>query len=224
MRTGSGRTYTTNRCGTFLASSLPVGGPYRVTVNNTQTVTVQSIGLGDTYNLTIEMGAEIEEIITIGQSQSIIETPSGPAATFGLTDLQSAVAFNRDIKDVYTIDPRLNLDGFQINCAGKHPRFNSITLDGVSHDDRFGLNSNGYSTATGMPFPFDAIEQVSVELAPFDTNYGGFSACNINAVTKSGTNEWEANAFYEYTSDSWAEDTLDGRAVRSDDASATTRS
>ena len=218
LRTGNGRTFTTNNAGTFLASNLPVGGPYRVTVNGSQTVTVQSIGLGDTYNLTVEMGAVIEEIVAIGQSQSLIETTSGPAATFGLTDMEAAVAFNRDIKDVYSIDPRLNLDGFQVNCAGKHPRFNSITLDGVSHDDRFGLNSNGYSTATGMPFPFDAIEQVSVELAPFDTNYGGFSACNINAVTKSGTNEWEANAFYEYTSDSWAEDTLDGSAVRGDEA------
>ena len=75
--------------------------------------------------------------------------------------------------------------GTQVNCAGKHPRFNSITLDGVSHNDRFGLNNNGYSTATGMPFPYDAIQQVSVELAPFDPKYGGFSACNINAVTKS---------------------------------------
>ena len=176
LRSGNDRTYTTNNTGTFLASNLPVGGPYRVTVNGAQSVTVQSIGLGDTYNLTIEMGEEIEEIIAVGQSTSLVETTSGPAATFSLGEMQSAVAFNRDIKDVYAIDPRLNLDGFQINCAGKHPRFNSITLDGVSHNDRFGLNTNGYSTSTGMPFPYDAIEQVSVELAPFDTNYGGFSA------------------------------------------------
>ena len=215
LRSGNDRTYTTNNTGTFLASNLPVGGPYQVTVNGEQSVTVQSIGLGDTYNLTIEMGEEIEEIIAVGQSTSLVETTSGPAATFSLGEMQSAVAFNRDIKDVYAIDPRLNLDGFQINCAGKHPRFNSITLDGVSHNDRFGLNTNGYSTSTGMPFPYDAIEQVSVELAPFDTNYGGFSACNVNAVTKSGSNEFEANAFYEYTTQDWAEDTLDGSDVRS---------
>ena len=215
LRSGNDRSYVTNNTGTFLASKLPVGGPYQVTVNGTQSVTVASIGLGDTYNLTISMGEEIEEIITVGQSTSLIETTSGPAATFSFGEMDSAVAFNRDIKDVYGVDPRLNLDGFQVNCAGKHPRFNSITLDGVSHNDRFGLNTNGYSTSTGMPFPYDAIEQVSVELAPFDTNYGGFSACNINAVTKSGSNEFKATAFYEFTDQDWAEDTLDGSKVRS---------
>jgi len=211
MRTNNRRNYSTNNTGTFLATSLPVGGPYKVIVNGAQSVEIASIDLGDTFNLTINVrDAEIEEIITIGQAAEAFETTSGPTATFSLGDLDSAVAFNRDIKDVYTIDPRMNLDGFQINCAGKHPRFNSITLDGVSHNDRFGLNSNGYSTATGMPFPFDAIQQVSVELAPFDVNYGGFSACNVNAVTKSGTNEWEANVFYEYTTEELINDELDG--------------
>ena len=100
LRTGKERTYVTNESGSFLAANLPVGGPYQVTVDGTQSVTVASIALGDTYNLTIQMGEEIEEIIAIGQSQSLIETTSGPAATFGLTDMESAVAFNRDIKDV----------------------------------------------------------------------------------------------------------------------------
>jgi hypothetical protein len=112
---------------------------------------------------------------------------------------------NRDIVEVYGIDPRVNIDpgsrGFAVNCAGKHPRFNGVTLDGISKSDRFGLNSNGYSTAVGMPFPFDAVAQVAVELAPFDVNYGNFSACQINAVTKSGSNEWHGNVFYEYTGD-----------------------
>ncbi len=215
LRSGNARTFETNESGTFLAGRLPVGGPYRVTIDGTTSVDIPTIGLGDTYSLKVEMPEIIEEVVTIGQQQSVIETAVGPSATFSFQEMDSAVAFNRDIKDVYTIDPRLNLDGVAINCAGKHPRFNSITLDGVSHNDRFGLNTNGYSTSTGMPFPYDAIEQVSVELAPFDTNYGGFSACNINAVTKSGSNQWQGSVFYEFTDQSLAEDTLDGNLVRS---------
>jgi len=217
LRTGLTRNYQSNNTGTFLAARLPVGGPYRVTVNGTQYTDVPSIALGETYNLTIDLLPPMEEIIATGAPQQFIETTAGPAATFGLQDLDSAVAFNRDIKDVYAGDPRLNLDGFQTNCAGKHPRFNNVTLDGVSHGDRFGLNTNGYSTATGMPFPFDAIQQVSVELAPFDVKYGGFSACNINAVTKSGSNEWEANAFYEYTTETLRDDKLDDLDLSSED-------
>ena len=221
MRTGSQRRLQSNDTGTFLATNLSVGGPYSVTVNDEQTVEVASISLGETYNLTIRLGEAIEEIVALGQMGQAFEVTAGPTATFGEYELDSAVAFNRDIKDVYAIDPRLNLDGFQINCAGKHPRFNNITLDGVSHQDRFGLNSNGYSTATGMPFPYDAIQQVSVELAPFDVKYGGFSACNINAVTKSGSNEWEANVFYEYTTQSLREDKLDDLDLSGEDYTET---
>jgi hypothetical protein len=64
-----------------------------------------------------------------------------------------------------------------------------------------------------MPFPYDAIEQVSVELAPFDVVYGGFTACNINAVTKSGGNRFSGTAFYDYTDDSLSGDKLEGDAI-----------
>lgn len=214
MRTDGTYTYTTNEAGAFFASNLPVGGPYRVTVNGVRTVEVPQVSLGDIYNLTVDLptGEQVEEIVVTGQAVAGFDVAAGPAATFSSYDIETAVNYNRDIVDIYSIDPRLNLDneddGFEINCGGKHPRFNSVTLDGISQNDRFGLNSNGYSTAVGMPFPFDAIEQVAVELAPFDVTYGGFSACNINAVTKSGTNEWKGNAFYEYHSDSLRGDTV----------------
>ena len=185
-RNNASRSLTTNSTGTFLATSLRPGGPYVVAVDGADQIRISSIALGDTFNVTITTRPEMEEIIAIGQSQEIVETAIGPAATFGLQDLDAAVAFERDIKEVYAVDPRMSLDfdgrGTQTNCMGKHPRFNSTTLDGVSHGDRFGLNNNGYSTATGMPFPYDAIQMVSVELAPFDPRYGCFSACNINAV------------------------------------------
>jgi hypothetical protein len=208
QRTGARRTFTTNEVGTFLAPQLAVGGPYKLTVNSTKSVTVESISLGDIYNVTINVGgaAQMEELVVYGESGAIIDVASGPSAAFSTYDLETSPSFNRDIQEVYSLDPRVNLDndddGFEINCGGKHPRFNSMTLDGVGLNDLFGLNSNGYSTAVEQPFPYDAIRQVAVELAPFDVTYGGFSACNVNAVTKSGGNEWDGNVFYEYTSDS----------------------
>ena len=213
-RSGVERTYSTSGGGIFLATRLLPGGPYKVTVNDTKSVDIASIGLGETYSLTVNMQQEeaIEEIITIGQTAEFAEVASGPAATFSIDDIDSSVAFSRDISDVYEIDPRLMVDndedGFGLNCAGKHPRFNNVTLDGVSQTDRFGLNENGYSTAVGMPFPFDAVETIAVELAPFDVNYGGFSACNINAVTKSGTNDWDAKVYYEFSNNDLRGDTV----------------
>ncbi|WP_405228883.1 TonB-dependent receptor [Lentisalinibacter sediminis] len=213
MRSGVSRTLTTDASGLFLATRLLPGGPYQISVRG-QSTEVPSISLGDTYSLTVGLRSEaaMEEIVVTGQALQFVDVASGPAATFNVADLESAVSFSRDISEVYGIDPRIMIDqdedGFGVNCAGKHPRFNNITLDGISQTDRFGLNENGYSTAVGMPFPYDAIEQIAVELAPFDVTYGGFSACNINAVTKSGTNEWQVGAFYEFSNDSLRGDTI----------------
>ena len=85
----------------------------------------------------------------------------------------------------------------------------TLTVDGVRLNDNFGLNSNGYPTER-IPFSYDAIEQVSVELAPFDVNYGSFTACNINAVTKTGSNEFHGGLFFDYTDDSLTGDETDG--------------
>lgn len=216
LRTGVSRLLESNAAGAFYAANLPVGGPYRVSFNDSRSVMIESIALGEAYNLSIELGTDrpVEEILIIGQSNAIVDVAPGPSATFGGFELETSVAYDRDIKDVYTIDPRMNLDGGSaVNCIGKHPRYNSISLDGVAQNDRFGLNSNGYATATGMPFPYESIAQVAAELAPFDVNYGGFTACNINAVTKSGTNEWTGTGFYELTGDQWRGDSIteDGR-------------
>ncbi len=217
QRTGVLRTFSTNSEGVFLASRLPVGGPYRIVVAE-KSLTVQSISLGDAYYLLIDLAESplIEEVVVYGEATTLSDVAAGPSATFSSHDLATAVAFDRDITDVYGIDPRINIDnqddGYSVNCGGKHPRFNSISLDGVSHNDRFGLNDNGYSTATGLPFPYDALAQISVELAPFDVTYGSFSACSINAVTRSGTNEWDGNVFFEYTNEDMRGDSIgDGR-------------
>lgn len=213
-RTGKVRTLATNNSGSFFAPKLSVGGPYEVLIEGRDPIIVDYLSLGDVYNLVLGGESDTaEEVRVLGSAPSIaVDVASGPAAIFSREDLVRSVAFDRDIKDVYSIDPRLAIDdpsgGAALNCAGKHPRFNSVTLDGVSHNDRFGLNDNGYSTATGLPFPYDAIENIAVELAPFNVTYGGFSGCNINAVTKSGTNEFDGSIFFEYASDDFRGDSI----------------
>ena len=146
----------------------------------------------------------------------------GPSSVFGLQDLQEMPHINRDLRDVIRNDPRIYIDpafaGGAVQCAGANPRFNSLTVDGVRMNDLFGLNSNGYPTER-QPFSYDSIEQVAVELAPFDVFYGQFTACNINAVTKSGSNEWHGSAFYDYTNDNMKGDKLEGDDIDTGDFS-----
>ncbi|MFQ6006541.1 MAG: carboxypeptidase regulatory-like domain-containing protein [Woeseia sp.] len=219
-RTGASRGATTSASGTFSISGLAVGGPYTVSIASTahanQEITDVFVSLGETYPFTRALGAAELDVITV--TAEAIETAQvavGPSSTFNLADLESAPAINRDLKDVIRIDPRIYIDEAfvdGIQCVGANPRFNSLTVDGVKLNDNFGLNSNGYP-GQRMPFPYDSIQNVSVELAPYDVEYSGFTACNVNAVTKSGTNEFHGRVYYDYTSDSFLGDELEGSAV-----------
>jgi len=219
-RNGSSRTSTTAGTGSVLASGLRIGGPYTVSVTSLDaagmTVSDIFINLGDTYILPLALGAStLEEVIITAQQVSAMQVALGPSSTFGLADLQDSPAINRDIGDVIRFDPRIYQDegdNGAIQCAGANPRFNSLTVDGVRMNDNFGLNRNGYPTAR-QPFAYDSIQEVAVELAPFDVFYGGFTACNINAVTKSGGNEFHGSVFYDYTDDSMGGDSLEGDSL-----------
>lgn len=210
--TGFSRTTTTGVSGTYSIRSLPVSAGYEVSVvsddHQNETVEGVALSLGDATQLNFSLtggdARTLDTIVVTASALDTIEVAVGPSATFGTEVLENAPTLNRNITDVVRLDPRVFVDESRgdinpIQCAGRNPRFNLVTLDGVQLNDGFGLNASGFPTER-PPFPFDATEQVAVELAPFDVEYGGFTACNINVVTKSGTNEFHGIAFFDYTS------------------------
>jgi len=224
-RTGSTQTSQSNNSGLVFVRGLQIGGPYTVKASSAsfadQTVTDVDLRLGDTFTLVLQLGAStMEEVIVTSAMIQTEQLALGPSSVFGLADLEEMPHINRDLRDVIRNDPRIYIDpafaGGAVQCAGANPRFNSLTVDGVRMNDLFGLNSNGYPTER-QPFSYDSIEQVAVELAPFDVYYGQFTACNINAVTKSGSNEFHGSAFYDYTNDSLSGDKLQGDKIDTGD-------
>jgi len=218
--TGTTRTVSTNAAGQYTVRGLNVSGLYTVSANagGFQGRAVEGVQLtvGDAVSIPFALERVDGDVIVVTASRAnTVAVAPGPSATFGLEELQTLPAINRDIRDIIRTDPRLFIDESfvdSVNCVGSNPRFNSLTVDGSRLNDGFGLNSNGYPTER-IPFSFDAIEQVAVELAPFDVIYGGFSACNINAVTKSGSNEFHGGFFYDYTSDALTGDSIEGASV-----------
>lgn len=226
-RTGSTQSSTTSTSGLASFRDLPVGGPYNVSIQTdqyaSQTVTDVNLRLTETYDMVLQLSRPgIEEVVVTAQMVETEQLALGPSSVYGIDDLQTMPAVDRDLRDIIRADPRIYIDpsvaGGAVQCSGANPRFNSLTVDGVRLNDLFGLNQNGYPTER-QPFSYDAIEQVSIELAPFDVQYGQFTACNVNAVTKSGSNEWHGSVFYDYTSDSWTGDELEGDQIDTGDFS-----
>ncbi|MEM9014789.1 MAG: TonB-dependent receptor [Pseudomonadota bacterium] len=227
-RTGATRTVSTDGGGRFNAQNLSVTGDYRITATGAgfqgEAIEDVRLSLSDTTVLNFSLGAAVaggDEIVVVATRSALAEVAVGPSALFGFDDLQSTPNISRDIKDVIRADPRLFIEesnGNGLQCAGASPRFNSLTVDGIRLNDNFGLNANGYPTER-LPFPFDAIDQVAVELAPFDVEYGSFTGCNINAVTRTGSNEIHGSAWFDYTNDALNGGSIEGSSFDKGDFS-----
>ena len=207
--TGTVSELTTNESGTFIANGLRVGGPYTVFIDSDQfTDTMLEniyLELGDTYRLNSQLqAANIEKIEVSGYK--IIQQSGGSSSTFGEDTIRNMPSFNRDIKDIARLNPLASINGNgELTFAGSNPRTNGLTVDGIGQNDDFGLNPKGYPTSQ-PPVSLDAIEQVSVDVSPFSASKGNFGGGTINAVTKSGTNEFKFSGFYETSTPDMAGD------------------
>lgn len=214
--TNTTKTVITDENGNFYAVNLKAGGPYTIASGRSQVSDV-FLSLGKTANvkLTLSSSSSVEDVVVTASRLNVVDTTSGPSYVFSSADLANAAAYDRDIKEVLAQHPSIYIneaDNKAMQCAGNNSRLNGLMVDGIALNDSFGLNSNGYP-AERMPFSYDAIDQVAVEFAPYDVQYGGFSACVVNAVTKSGTSELTGSFFYEMTNDDLTGDEADGNPI-----------
>lgn len=210
---GTVSTTTTNASGAFSARSLRVGGPYTIEISGDgfQTVKVENVylSLDQVFSLPVTVEAlDTDNVLTITGSRQGLQSfaNEGLSTSLGLQALQEVTSIDRDITDAAQLDPFAAVNAQsggakELTIAGANNRFNSLTIDGVALNDRFGLNANGYPTQRS-PISYDAIESLSIQTAPFDVEYNGFTGGTINAVTKSGTNEFKGSVGYYYTDDS----------------------
>ena len=219
----------TNDNGYYNLQGLRVGGPYKVVIDSEkyQDQEIQNIFLqvGKAQRISVELKDATSEVIEVYGNRPVGYTNSGSSGSWGSEEIRNAAGGNRDLKDILRSNPLVTVStdsDSTMSIAGQNPRYNSFTVDGVRQNDDFGLNSNGYPTQRS-PISVDAIDQVSVETTPYSVRNGGFSGGQINAVTKSGTNEFHGSLSYEKEDSAWAgtPKTPDGDEVELDFESTT---
>ena len=201
-------TATTDSGGLFSVRQLPPGGPYRVTVTGPEgpiSQEVPSVGLGAAYQLDLAPPAPdtgVGEVVVRAARAGPRQVQTGPRSTFNATDVETLPSFSRDFKDLARLNPFVTLDPSNSNgliIAGNNYRSSTIYVDGVRQSDDFGLNGNGYPTQR-TPLSYDLVDQLNVEVAPYDVSYGQFTGGVLNLTTKSGSNTFHGTAYFEYDS------------------------
>ena len=218
MPTGRSQVLASNNQGNVAARGLAIGGPYEVAVvGGTQysSDVIQGIyvELDQTEVVNLAVRAVIEEVVVTAQALTG-EVAVGVGRAFDRSTIDGTPSLSRDFISALATDPKIMVDnsvarGPAVSMAGQNFRFNSVTIDGVAQNDNFGLSKNASATQR-TPISIDAIEAVTVNIAPFDVTYGNFIGGNINIVTKSGTNDFEGSVYAFSTGDSLTGDESDG--------------
>jgi hypothetical protein len=205
VHTPSGTTVnsTTDSEGRYAARGLRAGGPYTVTFQRGNDIDRRSdvnLALAETLTLDGLLGVAAQTVTVTGRSASarFDSGAMGAGTQIGQRELQAFASIQRSLQDYARTDPRLSQtdkERGEISAGGQNTRFNSITIDGVTINDTFGLESNNLPTIK-QPISIDAIQSVQVNLSNYDVTQKGYTGANINAVTKSGTNEFSGSIFH----------------------------
>lgn len=192
----------TNSDGRFNIQGMRVGGPYtvRVTFVGYQDVTRENLflTLGQSFRLDVnlnETSTQLGEVVVSGQRNSLINSDQQGAVTAVRREqIERLPSITRSLNDFTRLTPQAN--GGSI--GGGNNRQNNFTVDGSDFNNNFGIGGN--LPAGGSPLSLDAIDQLVVSVTPYDVRQAGFIGAAINAVTRSGSNEF-SGSIYSYNRD-----------------------
>ena len=222
----SGTQYVTvtDNGGNYRIQNMRVGGPYKVTVSfigfSPSTYTEIYLKLGETYlqngKLNESTTTLSEVVVTAGIRNSILSSErSGTQTNVSSRELATLPSVNRSILDFSKYSPLSQGNSF----GGRDSRFNTITVDGAAFNNNFGLSTNPLPGGNAQPIAMDAIEEVSVRIAPYDVTVSQFTGASINAVTRSGDNTFKASVYTYQRPKSFTGNKVDGNLVPGANAS-----
>ena len=193
--------------GRYSFETVDVGGPYTLAVRalgfEPKTSTPFNLQLGQrfTRDLSIKRAAvELAGVIVETSSNPLLSTARTGAQTF-ISDsaLRRLPTLNRAFNDFVNTAPQIvKTPGGGTSFTGQNDRFNNIQIDGTVNNDLFALSASNQIPGGGVnarPLSIEAVKEYQVLVAPFDVRQGGFVGGLINAVTKSGTNQFHGSVF-----------------------------
>ena len=202
----------TRENGVFLVQGLEVGGPYTVTVRAIGHQPYQrdgvDVGLSEATRVDAQLAPQAVELAAVivpgGATPDFSPTRQGVGTQISDSLVRRIPTFSRDFIDQLRLSPQVvSVPNAAPSGGGAYNRYNTITIDGANQSERFNLAAtNGVpgGSASGKIVSLDAVKEFRVVFTPSDVRQGNFAGMLVNAVTKSGTNEFHGGASYTYRS------------------------
>ena len=184
--------------GHYVIPGARVGGPYQVTSKalsySPQVKGGIFLDLGIRSDVDFTMNAAAVNLGTVsvtGEKSTFSSTQTGAATKISAEAIAAFPTIGRTITDFTRLTPQASGSSF----AGMDNRYNNISIDGSSFNNSFGLTGQPGGRTNVAPIPIEALDQIQVAIAPYDVRQGNFVGAGINAVTRSGTNTFQASAY-----------------------------
>jgi outer membrane receptor protein involved in Fe transport len=200
--TGTKYTTTTRKDGRFNLPNVRVGGPYILTVSyvgfkeeKQENITLV---VGQDFVADMKLIPESKELTAVNvsaarQNKTFNNNRTGAQEIITRQQIERLPTITRSIQDFAKLEPSSN----GLSFAGTNPGMNNITVDGADFNNSFGLSGTLGGQANAQPIALDAIDQIQVNVAPYDVRQGGFTGAGVNSVTRSGTNKFRGTV-YDY--------------------------
>ena len=207
-QTGLTRNTVTENDGSYIIQLLPPG-TYRVEASLEGLGRAQRpsalVLLGNTTKVDLAINPAISEQITVTAEAPVVDTrQTGLAASVTEEQIENLPILGRDFRDLALLTPgAVTSFGERVAFNGGRGIATDYNIDGAdTNSDFFGEQRGG----TRAPFTFSqaAIREFQVIRSAFSAEYAKGSGGTLNAITKSGTNEFKGELFYYTRRADWA--------------------
>ncbi|HLP25306.1 MAG TPA: TonB-dependent receptor, partial [Acidobacteriota bacterium] len=219
--TGSTYSATTRADGTYVIRGLRPGGPYTVTARSEGSAASETrevyLELDRGADITSRLRSDVVQLEAFAVTASATDTlfdpnQMGSSTYFNERDIRNLPAGDRSINSLARLDPKVSYNrdpnDRAISVAGLSNRYNSIQVDGVSASDPFGLNANNTAAERNV-IPLDSLEALTVTTSA-DVRRSGFIGAQVNAITKSGSNDLHGSLYYTFRNQNMVGEDIDG--------------
>ncbi|MEO6489922.1 MAG: TonB-dependent receptor [Ferruginibacter sp.] len=217
--TGTRYTTTSQSGGRFTFPNIAPGGPYSITATFTGMEPFNkadiNVPLGEKFDISIQLSTSIKELETVlvsGTRSAVVKT--GASTNISNRQITTIPNTARGIAGLTKLTPQSNGTSF----AGMNSRYNNITIDGSVFNNNFGRSGDGFVPGgSASAISVDAIDQIQVNIAPFDVRQAGFVGGGVNAVSRRGTNNLYASVYGYYRNQNFNGEKVDGITIDNPD-------